>query len=95
MVGALEIQGTGTFSVDPMRRLAKVNPIEMIVKDNTGKVVSTTQGIIPQGTTEWSSISDGLAKGTYTVSAQITTTDLMGNNSRTTQSQNTMQVTLK
>lgn len=95
MSGGLQIQGTGTFSVDQGRRLASMNPIQMIVKDSTGKVVSTTQGTIPQGTTEWGSISTTLSKGTYTVTAQISTVEMQGNNPMTIQSQNSIQVTLK
>ncbi len=69
-VAGMKISGSGTFSVDMGRTLKK---IEMLVGDQTGNVVSRTPGTVPQGTTQWGSISNALNPGTYSVYAEITT----------------------
>jgi len=78
-----KVQGKGTFSVDPNRKFKK---IEMVVRNAQNQVVSRTAGVVLMGTTEWGSISNQLNNGHYTVQAELTTTDLQGENQMTTPS---------
>jgi hypothetical protein len=88
VTGKLQINGQGTFSVSG-GTLVGTN---MIVTDSNNNPVSTTVGI--NVNTEWSSISSTLPAGTYTVSATIITETIRGV-MHTTQSQNTMPITIK
>jgi hypothetical protein len=82
---------SGTFSVDVTRKLVGIN---MIVTDSNLKVVSTTPGTVPNGTTQWASNSSAQIAGTYTVTAEIMTTDLQGKNPLTIPSMNYLKATM-
>jgi hypothetical protein len=89
--GKLQIQGKGTFSVDPGNKL---DSVQMVVLTLQGTQVSKTKATVPMGTTEWSAFSDTIPAGTYNVGAILTITTPLGKQFDVP-SQNTIQITIQ